>query len=158
MKKDTVNIKYPCYVQPILNGVKAFYIPNLGLIDEEDEKIENDNYFSDLTTCNDFVIVGEICDNLQYIVYDCVPLEDWNNKNCKITYENRLKQLRGILYGQICNFNKIIDVACDIVDSPIELKDAQKQYLNDGYEGVIIKRMDNLYKWKSKKITEQTNG
>jgi len=169
---NIVNLKYPLYVQPKLDGFRCIYIPSKGLHSTKGLAFGNKNleeHFSSLKNTKSCVLDGELYahgigfnklqsilskkdaklpTNLKFTVYDCVPIEDWNNKSCKLDYEDRLYNLRVTLNNTIADYKKIIDIANDVAETSKEVKDLYKKALDAGYEGVMIKDAQGKYEWK----------
>ena len=168
---DILNLKYPRFVQPKLDGYRAvnketIFISRAGL------PFANKNipdYFEALYSVKDYVWDGELYkhglkfnalqkilnkedgplpEGLKYVVYDCIPLKDWERKQCDIPYELRLKQARYLLITYVAEPSKIIDIANDYVESSQEVVELYKNYLSKGYEGAMIKAVDGKYQWK----------
>lgn len=163
-------ITYPLYVQPKLDGFRAVYIPDQGFISRSGKQFRNDNlktYFKALENVTDYVLDGELyihgeefkdltstinksdvsIKNLVYTVYDIIPVEDWQNQKCTLEYEDRLKLVREVLNTQVCDFSKVRDIATDLVEDFREAKNIYKEYLDDEYEGIIVRNPKSLYKW-----------
>lgn len=172
---NITNIKYPCYVQPKYDGFRAVYLPNKGqfkMVSREGIAFKNKGlpeHFKAILGVSDYVLDGELYSHevsfeeldsiitsenkpipksLKYIVYDCIPVGDWEKEECKTTYEDRLKTLRKVLNSQIADYKKIIDVPNDIADTAKQVKDLYKNYLNEEYEGAMIKDINGKYQWK----------
>lgn len=168
---DITNIKYPCYVQPKLDGYRCIYKKG-ALWSRTGRPFGNKNlikYFGKLLNSTSYVLDGElyahglnfgelqtilntenaqIPTGLKYFVYDCISNFEWENKNCKKSYEERLSDIRSVLNGVISDYTKIIDTSTDLVRTSKEVVELYKNYLNKGYEGVMIKDVDGKYKWK----------
>lgn len=167
---DLTHLRYPCYIQPKLDGYRAVYIPDKGFISRSGKTFRNNNlteYFKSLQNVTDYVLDGELyihgiefqnlastvnkegaeIKGLKFIVYDCIPVEDFNNQKCDLQYEDRLKVLRSIVNSTVSDYTKVLDISTDIVEGPREIKELYKKYLKDSYEGVIIRRVDGKYKF-----------
>jgi len=168
---DVPNLKYPCFIQPKLDGYRAVFKETI-FISRTGKPFGNKNipdYFSSLESIKDYVLDGELYihglsfnklqtilnkedselpKGLKYVVYDCVPLRDWEKQQCNIPYEERLKKARELINTYIGDYTKVIDIASDLVDSPQELLSVYKKHLNKGYEGAMIKSTDGKYQWK----------
>ena len=167
---ELTQLRYPCYVQPKLDGYRAVYIPNEGFYSRSCKKFRNENlkeYFKSLDNVADYVLDGELyihgiefqnlastiskegaeIKDLVFVVYDCIPIEDFKLQKSSLQYEDRLKLLRSVLNEQVADFTKVIDISTDKVDSPLEIRELYKKYLKNDYEGVIIRRVDGNYKF-----------
>lgn len=170
---DIYNIQYPCYVQPKLDGFRCIYKPNgqYFFLSRSGKPLVNKNlktYFKQLNLIKDSVLDGELYDpiitfqkldsilttedkplpsTLKFNIFDCIPLKDWNKKDCKIEYEDRIVDIQ-LCVNAFADFKKIIDVPTDIVDNPKQALNLYKKYLDRGFEGIMLKSIDGLYKWK----------
>lgn len=168
---DLTQLKYPCLVQPKLDGWRSIYIDG-SLFTRGGLRTANRNlerYFNRLEVVENYILDGElylhgtsfqslskilsaedaiIPNRLKYVVFDCIPKKDWDNKQCNIPYNERLKLLRQILNDKVADYKKVIDIASDEVESPIEVKELYSKYLKKGYEGVMLRHKEGLYQWK----------
>jgi len=172
---NILNIRYPLYVQPKYDGFRCVYLPLGGsesFFSRSGKPFGNQElieHFSALQGITSYVLDGElyshkrsfneivailttetaqIPNDIKYIVYDCVPIEDWKAQNCNLTYEYRLKLLRTVITGSVADYAKVIDVPTDIVETPLAVKNLYETYLQKGYEGVMLKSVEGKYKWK----------
>ena len=176
---DIVDIKYPCYIQPKLDGYRCVY---------KDGELRSSNgnifanvnlpdYFKDLLNVGEWVLDGEIYlhgwklkqitslvnseknpipEGLKFVVYDCMPVDEWDKESSDTPYEDRLKQLRQLLNDRVANYKRVLDISCDIVESAAEAVKLYRKYLTNGYEGVMIKDTSGLYRWK--RVTLKSGG
>jgi ATP-dependent DNA ligase len=77
-----------------------------------------------------------------------MPIDAWEAKECTLPYKDRLKLTRRIVTSHICNYHRIIDIGSDVVYSSGEVVSLYKNYLDKGFEGVMLKDLEGLYKWK----------
>lgn len=164
-------IKYPCYIQPKLDGTRCIYkdgifytrsgriFPNKNLI----------KYFSKLQNIGNNVLDGELYADgikfqdliktvnsedkqitipLKFYIFDHLTEKEWNTKICKRSYENRLSSLRSILNDYVQDYKRIIDVPTDKVENPQQIKEIYKKYLTKNLEGAMIRSIDGKYQWK----------
>lgn len=89
----------------------------------------------------------KIAENLIFYVFDILTITEWENKQCNKPLIERKKLLNSKLidtpHVQKVRFKKIKD-----------LQDAYKiyeYYLSKGLEGIMLKRIDSLYKFKRTK-------
>lgn len=164
------NIKYPCYVQPKLDGYRCIY-KNGAMYSRKGKPFGNDNlstYFSKLFGLQDYVLDGELyCEGvnfnklqtilntyeetlpntLKFVVYDCIPVKDWEAQSCKKPYSERIRNVREVV-ANLADHKKVIDIPNDEVEDAKQAVNLYKEYLKKGYEGAMIKAIDGQYRWK----------
>lgn len=164
------NVKYPCYIQPKLDGYRCIYKQGT-MYSRKGKPFGNDNlpsYFKKLFEVEDYVLDGELyCEGvnfnklqtilntydntlpnaLKFVIYDCVPVKDWEAQSCKKPYSERIRNVREVV-AAIADHKKVIDIANDEVPSAKEAIDLYKNHLKKGYEGSMLKAIDGQYKWK----------
>lgn len=171
---DVTKIKYPVEVNPKLDGFRAIYIPAkenifFGRSGLPIENLQLKKSFNALNAVQDYVLDGELYSHelsfdeiasilnsedkevplsLKYVIYDCIPLKDWDFKSCKITYDLRLKKLRELVQSTIGDRTKIIDIISDTIYNSGDVVALYKKYLAEGYEGIMLKDPLGYYKWK----------
>jgi ATP-dependent DNA ligase len=152
------DIKFPCYIQPKLNGVRCIYqngkfmsrkgkeyttlshlvpeLKKLGIIIPDGEI-----YAPELTFQEIIRLVkkdrGEDNSTLQYWIYDQVNQD---------TFEERTRNIQGHFGTQ--NFIKLVRVETILVNSEEEIKKYHDKWVREGFEGAIIRNSDGRYKVK----------
>ena len=168
---NIAEVNYPINLQPKLDGFRCIYYKGQ-LWSRTGKPFGNNNlssYFSILNAAEDYVLDGELYveslsfnklqtilntyehpvpNTLKFIVYDCMPKVDWETQKCLKPYHERLKLLRTVLNDKVANYKKVIDIPNDLVQNAAEAVDLYKKYLKQGYEGVMLKASEGLYKWK----------
>jgi DNA ligase-1 len=168
---ELTQLKYPSYVQPKLDGYRCIYWEGK-LWSRSGRPFPNKNlseYFKSLNNVKNYIFDGElyihgikfqdltkilnaenisIPNELKYIVYDCLPEKDWCSQKSNIAYQDRLTNLREILNDRVADYKKVIDISSDIVNQASEVLPLYKKYLKNGYEGIMIKDITGLYRWK----------
>lgn len=163
-------VKFPVIIQPKLDGFRAVYIPEVGFIGRNGKHIKNKNikeYFKGLSDLKDTVLDGELYSHnmsfnklasllnsedkeisygeLEFIVFDSIPITGWREQNSTYTYSNRLKNIKIILDSIYTSHVKIIP---NITLKKNIIKEVFEMYLQRGYEGAMLKDPKGLYKWK----------
>lgn len=152
-KDEYQSLKFPCFVQPKLNGVRL--ISNGGnLISRTGKEFYGLEHISKVTSNIPHILDGELyihgeslqtivslvrksvnldeqSQNLKYHIYDIVDSQH--------TFSQRLDVLNSI------TGDNIIIVPTHEVFTHKEIDQYQKQYIEDGYEGLIV-RTDSHYK------------
>lgn len=167
---DITNLKYPVLIQPKYDGFRATYIPGKGLISRTGKSFRNkylSEYFSNMYQINDIVLDGELyipnipfqelsstisAENvkitlpLRFMVFDAVPLHEWEKRSSDQIYASRLTLMRETL-NRISDYSRVLDTPTDKVNNTPELLTIYKEYLTDNLEGIMIKEESGLYKW-----------
>lgn len=167
---NLTDLQYPLYVQRKYDGFRCIYY-NGKLYSRSGLSFPNVNltaHFNKLFNTSTNVLDGElymhgkpfnevskilnnetiaIPNDMKFYIYDCVPIKDWENKKCNITYTDRLKLLRTVV-ANISDYKKIIDTPTDKVNTAAEVVELYKKALTDGYEGCILKAIEGKYQWK----------
>jgi ATP-dependent DNA ligase len=89
-------------------------------------------------------------EKLQFVVFDMMPLEDFNNNNCTADQNTRRTGMELYLFNPMQDpLSKLLKY---LVPSPVypvqDMSDVIKlsqQFLNEGYEGAIVKNKYGLY-------------
>lgn len=168
---DLASVHYPCVVQPKLDGYRCLYIKGK-LFSRAGKPFGNKNlqpYFNSLESVKGYVLDGELYvhginfnsltkilnaedaklpNNLKYYVYDCVGEDSWFKQSKTPSYKTRLSRARELLNDTICDYAKIVDTPSHECDTPGEALEIYKKYLQEGYEGVMIKNVNGSYQWK----------
>lgn len=166
--KEGHRIQYPCSIQPKLDGVRALayleggkivyrsrggkYYPNIKEIDDEIGTIFEKN--------NTLVLDGELyCHDM--ILQDIVSAVKKHNSNThKIQYHifdvateqfkwnARLRLLNKMIgYIKSEQLERVRVVPTQIISNPDEMKSHHKTYVQVGYEGVMLRNQDGMYKF-----------
>lgn len=161
-KKKKEYIKFPCYVQPKLDGVRAvgvginFYsrnwikFPELDHIRDEMSKIETNIILDGELYTNDInfeSIVGlvrkgnktsdeiEKTKKIYYNVFDCIDK--------KLPFKERYEKLEQFFLENNLKYLKLVKTEYCKTESEIET--FLDKYIKEGYEGVIIRNIKGKY-------------
>lgn len=150
------DIVEPFYVQPKLDGVRALFMNGrfYSRINKEYEGLEHiKNEIGDRIKKNIPILDGELYSDtltfqelisriknpklcqleVKYNVYDIVKDEP---------FKDRYKWILNNLY----NFSTVNIVETHIINRKDEINNMHDKYVKDGYEGIMIRNMDGLYK------------
>lgn len=171
---DLAALKYPRGAQIKYDGFRAVYLPYeddlifgaSGLPIRNRRVIE---YFSALQSVADYVLDAEIYSHehtfeqiesilnsldkeipssFRFIVFDAVPVDQWQAKKCSMPYDERLKVVQELVQSTIGDRKKVLDVANEIVTNSGEATQFYKKCLKDGYEGAMLRDMLGYYQWR----------
>ena len=94
-------------------------------------------------------IEGKDIKQLKYYVFDCLHKVGWDSKKVEFSYTTRNKSLINLLKDK--GFKYIIPVSGDIVYSLEGARSFYKKYLEQGFEGVVLKEANSIYPFKRSK-------
>lgn len=80
---------------------------------------------------------------ISYYIFDI-----FNINNLSLTFKERYNILQHIFKNNKFKYIKLVQ--CKIVDNLDEIRKLDQEYLLEGYEGIIVRNMDGLYKLNSK--------
>lgn len=90
-------------------------------------------------------------DSLHFVLWDWIPLTDWQNKKCKIEYSQRLKELNlAIMDRGEGEVEPVESVMVDDFDAAVAVFE---KYLAEGKEGLILKNTRGT--WEDKRVKHQ---
>lgn len=163
-KKEFKKVQYPCYIQPKLDGMRALKSNNR-LISRKGLAIETLPHLSAIVLGSDITIDGELYAhglsfqenmklikknrpesvNVKYHVYDMIS---------DLPFGRRIQ----LLHEVVKDIKDIEVVETYIINSEEELKHFHSQFIQEGYEGTMVrwgtegyqmdKRSSNLLKYK----------
>lgn len=172
--KNKKHIKYPCYIQPKLDGIRLIsklddsevtllsrrlneFIGFQFIKDEIKELLQNDP---------DIILDGELYNHnlslqqisgivrneqedyeeklkLQFYVFDCVNLHH------NLTFEERYEKLKELFRNKRFKYLVLTDTIK--INNEKESDKYYKQYIENGFEGIVYKNIDAKYEYSSYK-------
>lgn len=166
---DMEKLRFPCYATPKLDGVRALIFSGIGVMSRSMKKIPNHYvqrmfYDPDLHGLDGELIVGPPTATDVYRVTNSAVSSRDGEPDVKLYVFDRFD-----LAGQGYNYRReAVDVAVDSTFTPgvvkvpskycyamEDLEEAEAQYLSEGYEGVILRAPEALYKNGRSTIKEQ---
>lgn len=162
------DITYPCYCQPKLDGVRClakkiddktikYYsragkefttlehlTPNLLKLMQVDQVLDGEIYSHDYTFQQAISYLKKLRPESKTLEYHVFDLVDTN-----MTFERRYIELRYIFHLQ--EKNSLIHLLnIDRIDSKILVPPMHNRYVKQGYEGLILRNEDGMYKLKGR--------
>lgn len=167
--KRKANIKFPCYVQPKVDGIRAIFHNNKFISRNGNEFINLKHIKNELTLLikKDMVLDGELYSNtlsfqelvglvklkreelsnedkikmtqINYIVYDIINKEP---------FINRLAILKKFFKENEKILKHVVLLKTEICNTINDIEKYHDKYISEGYEGIIIRNKDGLYKPK----------
>lgn len=171
-KKKKNCIKFPCYVQPKLDGVRAvgvgnrFYsrnwiqFPELNHIKDEMSKIDTELILDGELYTDDInfeAIVGlvrkanktpeevENTKKIYYNVFDCIDK--------KLSFKDRYKKLEKFFAQH--NFKYLRLVKTETCNKEKDIETYLDKYIKEGYEGVIMRNIEGKYEENTRSVQLQ---
>jgi len=157
-KKESKKVKFPCYVQPKLDGMRALGNKMGNIYSRKGKHIDTMEHIQE--DLNDLITIdfldGELyahglsfqenmklikkyrkgeTEKVVYHVYDMVLLN--------MSFDNRMTLLKSIL--EIADFACIELVPTYQVHSEADIKKYHSQFISEGYEGTIIRHSEEGY-------------
>jgi DNA ligase-1 len=171
-KKQKNKVVFPCNIQPKLDGMRCIYNTTTGQITTRQGKQynivkESGELYKELTSLPKGIILdGELYTNklgfeelgvlrktkkltqsellvLQKIEYHIYDIIDTNS-----TFQNRNKFIQELFKEN--NYNKLIYVPTFTVNSEKEIQEYHTKFLDEGFEGTMIRNINSLYKIKQR--------
>ena len=170
--KITDPVKYPVRVEAKLDGLRLIAVKNRGevsLFTRSGTPIETlpkiVQAIKDLKH-DDIVLDGEAMSSdwnesasimmsskskkddstMRYHIFDCVKFEDWQQQKSETHYRARLLDI-SIIVGDVQG-TPFRYVKSTTANDETELREFYNECLTEGYEGVMLKRLDTPYQWK----------
>lgn len=86
---------------------------------------------------------------IKFHVFDAVSLEEWMNQRCELAFSGRHEKAYDIV-DSIDSRNVRI-VRSILVSDEATIRELYVKYLDEGYEGVMLKDPNAMYTWKRSK-------
>lgn len=171
-KKQNKKVKYPCFLQMKLDGFRMVYNTTTGKITTRQGKEYNiikqsGKLYEELQQLpKGLILDGELYTNkvnfetlgvlrktkkltkedqenlykIEYHIYDLIDI--------KVTFEQRNQIIKELLYKQ--KYQKLIYVDTFLAKDENEIKNYHAKFLENGYEGTMIRNKDSFYKIKQR--------
>jgi len=152
------DIKFPCYVQPKLNGVRCIYQNGKFMSREGKEFTTLAHLIPELKRLGIDMPDGEVyihgatfqdivrqvkkdrgTETLQYWIYDRVNDKSFNDRSVSIMEQFQLMKPKPVYLKPVETY---------LVSSEAEIKKYHDKFVQDGFEGVIVRNVDGLYQAK----------
>lgn len=169
-KKHKNKVIYPCYIQPKLDGMRCIYNTTTGQISTRQGKEynivkESGKLYEELqklpkglildgelyTNKLNFEVLGVLrktkqltkeelvnLEKIEYHIYDIIDKD--------VTFEQRNKKIQNLFKEK--NYKKLIYVPTFTVNSEEEIQEYHIKFLEEKYEGTMIRNINSLYKTK----------
>jgi DNA ligase-1 len=170
--KITDPVKYPVRVEAKLDGLRLIAVKNRGevsLFTRSGTPIETLPKIVQAIKAlkhDDIVLDGEVMgedwnesasvvmssktkkddSTMRYHIFDCVKFEDWQQQKSETHYRARLLDI-SIIIGDVQG-TPFRYVKSTTANDETELREFYNECLTEGYEGVMLKRLDTPYQWK----------
>ena len=181
LNEFNVNINSPYkdwYAEPKLDGLRALILVEKGkarafsragkplynidhiLREIEDLKVDNSVFDGEIIGKNFKEAISILhtqgrhkdAENVTYWMFDCIPVDHWRDQKTDIPLSSRKAMLRIIKKTKNPGPHlKFVPSTLLITGSKVELDTTCTHYVDHGYEGIVIKSPESLYKWKRAK-------
>ena len=163
------SILYPCYVQKKEDGCRMIRMPNGIFLGRNGRTVPNKNLNKHIETSTSYVLDGEfvsdkrkfndivsifksedkeIPEDIKFVVFNAIPLEDWSKQNSETTNAEQL-----LIIQEITKNSKNIEVIENyIANSPEEVFEIHNRFLAKGYEGSMVKNITATYAWERVRV------
>ncbi len=88
-------------------------------------------------------------EDLVFVVYDIIPLDEWNNRRSLENYNTRMTNIERLqLIDKLIDVSKVTKIVKSeyhIIDNNLDM--IYENALNCGYEGLVIKDPNAFYEW-----------
>ena len=167
-------VKYPVYIEPKLDGLRLIAIKEarkVTLYTRNGSVVETLPTITKILENSNFtgVLDGEIMgvdwsesasvvmshkhnkddSGMIYHVFDCVSLDNWQVQENKSEFRFRNEAVNDLV--KVIASDKIKAVPSTLINNESELRNFYLKYLDEGYEGVMLKDPNAKYVWKRSK-------
>lgn len=165
---------YPVYIEPKLDGLRLIAIKDgrkVTLFTRNGSIIETLPTITKILENSNFngVLDGEIMgadwnesasvvmshkhnkddSGMIYHVFDCVSIDNWHAQENKSEFRFRNQAVNDLV--KVIASNKVRAVPSTLINNEEELRNFYLKYLDEGYEGVMLKDPNAFYIWKRSK-------
>jgi len=102
--------------------------------------IINSNIKKGYTTDSDNLLVAQ--------VFDVLHLEEFTSQNCRTMQKDRTAMLQKLFMVAGGNVKRVAQVESQLAYSYAKLQEISADYINNGYEGIIVKDLQGKYEFK----------
>lgn len=150
-KKEVKKVKYPCYCQPKLDGMRALGSENNTLTSRKGKKIDTVKHLQ-FNHLNGAIIDGELYahgktfqENMSLIKKAKKGSEEIKFHVYDLISDKPFIQRYELLYHLTKNSDSLILVPTIVVNNEKQLKAQHSKYISQGYEGTIVRHSDAGY-------------
>lgn len=167
-------VTYPIYIEPKLDGLRLIAVKEprkVTLYTRNGSVIETLPTLTKILENSNFngVLDGEIMgadwnesasvvmshkhnkddSNMIYHVFDCVSIDNWQTQENKSQFSSRNQAVNDLV--KVIASDKVRAVPSTLINNEEELRSFYLKYLDEGYEGVMLKDPNAKYVWKRSK-------
>lgn len=165
--------KYPAIVQPKLDGCRAVYFPDKGVfMGRNGREVENAQIYNHIQIPNkDYVLDGEfysfkrkfneivgyftaedreLPEDIKFVVFNAIPIKDWYNQKTELSYGEQL----GIINNIASESKNLERIRYAIANTDEEVRFFYQKFLDQGFEGAMVRNMDTTYAWERVKVKD----
>lgn len=169
---DLSGMKWPCIMQPKLDGCRAIWLMVdgkrvfMGRNGREVENLEIYNHIKVDPAYDNMVLDGEffsydrkfnsivgyftahdrpLPEDIKFVVFNVMTIEEWEKQECKLNQEQQLDLIFEISQAQ--GSKNVSQVYYNHARDDADARRWYDQFLKDGYEGAMARNVDSTYKW-----------
>lgn len=173
-KNSLTGIKFPCFVQPKLDGCRTLHLPSGQYLGRNGRQVANQNIHKHIQLCytaDNLYIDGEfyshsrnfneivgyfraenkiLPDDIKLVLFNAIPKEEWDSRNATTNYTKQLEIMDFLVKGS----HNVEVIENYIANNEEELWILYDEFLKKGYEGAIVRNMNTTYAWKRVKVKD----
>ena len=92
----------------------------------------------------------EIPKTFKFVVFNALTQEEWDKQESNNTYNFQLLRIKDAVQSSI----NLEMIPCTTANSPEEVMAKHTKYIEEGYEGTMVRGFESIYQWKRVKLNE----
>lgn len=161
-EKHKSKVKFPCIIQPKLDGVRCLYDKVHSQLVSRGSKIYELKHITDVLKGTDRHLDGEL-----YVpdtpLQDIVSMVKQGDERVQfylfdmpstglLKYQDRLKHLVSVGHEYKFKLPNVHFIATNVAYCHDDIEEYHDLYLKDGFEGTVVKALDGHYRWNDRSV------